>query len=399
MPATPPPAPSSRSHIIGTCAVVGAFVLVAVGITLERSQGWPFRGLPAAVYPVDPNPNKPVIRRVLPSRSSSSRSSARSSTAGSAPWVAASSRASVASSASSQRTIAASASSRPTWTGDECETFHPSHNPDACKRKMFAILQGDGSCLADSDCRYAIDRCSEKDNECRAAKIARWSYQAMMPSCNTAITAECQAMATALVATTLPASLKSCLGSHLCRELLAEFRRVGDFACRQYDPCLAAIAAVRGESFCAEQPWCKSIAAIDDLFTSRAKECTTPLRSAECRKKLGIDTYALGTERAKDCKVDLSCDDAIEDMQRQLGDDYDHGMFSEPNPACFLWKDCRDAFDGGKQWACSTPGREMMCKRYTKVEEYLTKTRPSCVTSALSTTCKRAIIEIQKNPQ
>lgn len=267
------------------------------------------------------------------------------------------------------------------WTGTECEDYADLE----CIAKVRAAAQGDMACFTDEKCYKEARYCNSLTNdECAMVQVRRWAYDAFFPGC---LTDECSADVTVIASPSAPVALKKCVRSTLCRELLADFRR-GDFACRRYEPCLDALAALTGDKACDALPWCKDMKTIDERYTKYAKKCTDG-PTAACAKEIGIDTFASKAKRRVECSNDLVCSSAVKETARSLGS---NNPYPAPDTGCFLWADCKNEFKANMDWACRPAiNRQPMCANYTAVWEFLTKTNPSCVFSGETETCKNAL--------
>jgi hypothetical protein len=282
---------------------------------------------------------------------------------------------------SSLRGAAPSSAAAKKWTGTECNDYASLE----CAAKLHAAAQGDMACFADEKCYKETRYCRTLNNdECATLKIRRWAYDAFFPGC---ATDECAADVTVLASAKAPKALKECVRSPLCRELLADFRR-GDFACRRYEPCLNALAALTGDKACDALPWCKDMKTIDERYTKYAFKCTDG-PNAECMSMIKIDEFVSKSKRRVECSKDPVCLDDAQDMSSALGYGYSYPSL---DTGCFLWAECKSEFKLDMDWACRPAiNRQPMCANYTAVWEFLTKTNPSCVFSGETATCQSAL--------
>jgi len=188
-----------------------------------------------------------------------------------------------------------------------------------------------------------------------------------------------------------PKAVTDCMGSVLCRELLSAFRK-GDFSCRFHEPCLDALDAIVGRGMkCNMQTWCMELYTINDLYNTDAKTKCFGITPAECSRKIGA---GVGIESSFTCRYDTECFKEMREMTRNLTGEGDRHATLEP--ACMLWKECRESLEADKRWACAIGGREAMCRKHTAVWEYLTVTKPACVRSGHTKICQDAIKALVK---
>jgi hypothetical protein len=348
---------------IVSLAILGVFTLAAV----EVSGVLPLTGQTTPVY--GPLPTKQVTTR-KPSTPVKTRATSRSSVS------------------TQTHAAASSVSSVTKWTGDECTQ---SVHPDAtCTAKMKAVLTGDMSCFTDTKCYEKVWLCKLSANECAELTHRRWLFDAFFPGCTTK---ECIDGGSFLLSNK-SASVKECLNSYVCRELLANFRR-GTFACRQYEPCLNALGDIVQHTSCDSMKWCANMKKIDTAYTNGAKNCVG-ISPEACLTKLGVASHTSKENRYERCKHDVRCSDDLRATSELLGMGRSHSPSTEPDAGCFLLPECKDEFMGTKRWACETAKREPHCSRYTKVYKFLTETNSACVTSADTQTCIDGIKALHK---
>lgn len=348
---------------IVSLAMLGVFTLAAV----EVSGVLPLTGQTTPVY--GPLPTKQVTTR-KPSTPVKTRATSRSSVS------------------TQTHAAASSTSSIAQWKGDECTQ---SVHPDAtCTKKMKAVLTGDMSCFTDRDCYRKVWLCKLSENECTELSQRRWVFDAFFPGCTSS---ECVDGGNFLLSNK-SASVKECLNSYVCRELLANFRR-GTFACRQYEPCLNALSDILKNTSCNSMTWCANMKKIDTAYTNGAKNCVG-ISPEACLTKLGVASYTSKEDRYVPCDFDIECSDDLRAASELLGMGYSLSYSREPDAGCFLLPECKDSFLSTKRWACETAKREPHCSRYTKVLKFLTETNSACVTSADTKTCIDGIKALHK---
>lgn len=255
---------------------------------------------------------------------------------------------------------------------------------------MRAMLKGDRACVDDIGCRLAAgslkyeDAC-KKDLPCAAISIALRVIETM-PECERAYgrpqdVASCVTVVDAFASDSLPAATKDCMNSIMCRELFFGFRG-GSFNCRRFDPCLAALDALKGNAQCAGNQICKGMAEMHRLYTEDWEKCPQ-LETQKCHDALGISRYKVSLNNYNNrCEDSSDCMNAIINKTRELHDGRSSGG------SCFLWDECKEAFRQDVRWACETAHREPNCTRWKATWELLTVKRPSCVSTAGSASCQ-----------
>lgn len=356
-----------------------AFSLVTLGFVVDRFDVLPLQGQSTPVY--SPLPSGRKVSIVRSSRSRSSRVPARLKNRSSAPAAL-----HAGPDSASASSVSSSVSS---WSGDECSGYgRPS---DACAKKMLALTTGDYACLSDQNCwSYLRFSCTLSKSECAKLETVQWLLESFMPECFKRVSADCDSARAFFMSTAVPA-VRTCLDSAVCRELLSTFR-TGSMACRQYEPCLAALDATVEHPSCGQNDWCNRMSRIHSAITNGAAKCTSGYNN-DCRKKLGLAAWTVSSRRESNCWEDVECM-----MQQNTIVNALIGMNpAQPIiPACFLWQECKQAFESRTSWACEVGMRAQQCKNGKAVYEFLTVTKPSCVTSGESEYCQQSIRNLTK---
>lgn len=391
-------------RFLRTHAAAGTLIAAIVATTgaaaLESMQVLPLRGEASATYkplPLRPSAKKPVVRASKSSSKSSPRSAARRETsrrtqeaarrsAGVSSIRAFTAESSVASSVRSSSVASSSVRAQP------CAGYGaPS---DACRAQMKAFGAGDIGCYKDDKCKPHLQfYCGLGAEHCEPIEATQWIVESFMPRCADSFDAECKT-AHAEFVSSAPLAVKGCMKDVICRELLTDFR-LGEFSCRYYTPCLDALEAVVTSATCDQSDWCRRMKTIDELYDTRANECAGGPDKA-CRDKIGVTSKAVRDERMDEstrCIIDSFCHNQLKDITATLGGDRE---YDRPNPACLLWKTCRDTFEMNKKWMCNIGGRDAQCRKYSAVWDYLTVTNKACVKSGDSGACQAGIKALWK---
>ncbi len=364
-----------HSLAVATFSVVALVLLAA---TVEQYGVLPLQGQATPIYtplPVKNTGRKGSVSKT--SRSTTSRAPNRLA-------LRSSSTSSVLHAGPASSVSSASVSSAK-WTGAECPGYGAP--PAACQPKMLAMATGDYSCLADKNCwAYYRFTCTLTKENCAKMATVQWLLESFLPECFGNVTPECDAARQYFVSASVPTEVKTCLQSTICRELLSTFRS-GSLSCRQYEPCLAALEVIVKSPTCSGQDWCNRMANIHSAITNGAINCKSGYND-DCRRMLRINSWAVVNERVDDCWVDGDCMKERKSIVDSLMGKNDTGPII---PACFLWSECRDEFLGTKRWACEVGMRTQQCEHAKAVYEFLTVTKPSCVTSGESSYCQQSI--------
>jgi hypothetical protein len=379
---------------------VSIFAVLAVLLlagTVEHYGLVPLQGSATPTYGVLPPANtgrRVSIKSSARSKSSrvpnrlANRSAVSSLHAGPASSISSAATASQSKSVASATSIT-SASSSTKSIAKACEG-------NECKAKMLATATGDVSCFYDENCESKLGfLCTESVHLCRSIAVAEWVMYSLMPECLVADSVDCQSARTFFLNPAPAAAVKNCNNSLVCRELLSTFRR-GDFSCRRQETCLNALEAIVSTPTCESMAWCKNLKEIDTLYTAKASECSGK-SEADCAKQIGVTALAKDKPRFEPCMRDADCRQELEEIFSGLtGVDIRYPR-PNPEPACFLWNECKYEFTLHKDWFCENKDSYAdICQRYTDIWQFLTVTSPSCVQSGESRYCQQSLKNLRE---